>query len=219
MKASLALAAVVGLAWAWLIAGAGIGMEQMDMGGGGMMLMRPEWTWGYGALVFLMWVAMMAAMMLPGAAPAILGAASPVAFAGGYLGVWSGFSGAATVAQFALDRAGLISDAMALNSRLVAGLLILAVGAYQLTPWKRSFLRLCNATPDGLRYGASCLGCCWALMALLFVAGLMNLLWVAGITLWVSAEKLLPWRERFARVVGAMLIVWGGVSLALAVSR
>ncbi len=216
VKASIALACVVVLGWAWLLAGAGVGMERMDMGGGSIMLMRPEWTWGYAALVFLMWIAMMAAMMLPGAALPILGAASPLAFAAGYLAVWSGFGAAATLAQFALDRSGLISDAMALNSGAAAGLLILAVGAYQLAPWKLSSLRRCKSAPDGLRYGASCLVCCWALMALLFVVGLMNLLWVAAIALWVGAEKLLPRGENIARVAGAGLVAWGGLRLALA---
>ncbi|HUL92373.1 MAG TPA: DUF2182 domain-containing protein [Burkholderiales bacterium] len=217
MRAAIALACVVALAWAWVLAGAGVGMEEMDMGGGSMMLMRPEWTVGYAALVFLMWVVMMTAMMLPGAARAILGAASPLAFAAGYLAVWSGFSAAATLAQFVLDRSGLLSDAMALNSGLAAGLLVLAVGAYQLAPWKHSCLRRCKAAPGGLRYGASCLGCCWALMALLFVAGVMNVLCVAAITLWVSAEKLLPRGARIARLAGAGLIAWGSVDLALAV--
>lgn len=216
MKAPIAIAGVVVLAWAWLLAGASVGMEEMDMGGGNMMLMRPEWTLGYAALVFLMWVAMMVAMMLPGAAPAILGAASPLSFAAGYLAVWSGFSVAATLAQFALDRSNLLSEAMALGSGVAAGLVILAVGLYQLTPWKRSCLRRCKAARDGLRYGASCLGCCWAPMTLLFVAGLMNLLWVAAIALWVSAEKLLPQGERVARLAGAGLMVWGGVLFARA---
>ena len=230
-KAPVALACVVALAWAWLLAGAGVGMEAMDMGGGGMMLMRPEWTVGYAARVFGMWIVMMAAMMLPGAGPAIAGAASPVFFSAGYLSIWGGFSLAAALAQFTLDRSDLLSDAMAVNSGALAGALIVATGLYQLTPWKRACLRGCAtaaASQDripgglesarrGLQFGVSCLGCCWALMALLFVAGVMNLLWVAAIALWVSAEKLLPRGGSIARLAGAGLIAWGSVRLALAV--
>jgi len=225
------LAAVLGtaaLAWGWLLAGAGVGMEGMDMGGGNIMLMRPEWTPGYGALVLAMWVVMMAAMMLPSAGPAILGAASPAAFASGYLAVWTGFSLAATLAQFALDRSDLLTDAMALRGDAAAGLVMVAVGLYQFTPLKDACLRRC-APPfrrsegpalslrEGVRYGVSCLGCCWAPMALLFVAGLMNLVWVAAVALWIAAEKLLPWRRRLARAAGAALLAWGGALLALAV--
>jgi predicted metal-binding membrane protein len=216
VKAALALACAVALAWTWLLAGAGVGMEEMDMGGGSMMLMWPEWTFGYAALVSLMWFAMMAAMMLPGAARAILAAERPVSFAAGYLAVWAGFSLAATLAQFALERADLLSDAMALRSEAAAGLLILVAGAYQLTPWKQYCLRGCESARQGIRYGAACLGCCWALMALLFAAGVMNLLWIAAIALWVSAEKLLPWGGRLARIGGAGLIAWVGAQLALA---
>jgi predicted metal-binding membrane protein len=222
---AVAIYAAAALAWGWLLAGAG--MEKMDMGGGDMMPMRPAWALPYAALVLAMWAVMMVAMMLPSAAGAILRAASPAAFAAGYLAVWTGFSLAATLAQFALDRSGLLSEAMALHGDLAAGVLVLAVGIYQFTPLKHACLLRC-ATPsrrgetarqsllEGLRYGANCLGCCWALMALLFVAGLMNLLWVAAIALWLAAEKLLPWGGRIARVAGAGLTAWGGALLALA---
>ena len=216
------------LAWGWLLAGAGVGMERMDMGGGNIMLMRPEWTAGYGALVLAMWVVMMVAMMLPGAGPAILGAASPAAFASGYLAVWTCFSLAATFAQFALDRSDLLTDAMALRGEAAAGLVIVAVGLYQFTPLKDTCLRRCappfrrgdgaaRSLREGLRYGVNCLGCCWAPMALLFAAGLMNLVWVAAVALWLTAEKLLPWRGRIARVAGAGLLAWGGTLAAFAV--
>jgi predicted metal-binding membrane protein len=222
---ALAIFGAACLAWGWLLTGAGVGMQEMDMGGGSMMLMRPEWTLGYAALVLAMWVVMMVAMMLPSAAAAILGAASPLAFAAAYLAIWTGFSLAATFAQFALDRSELLSGAMALRGDFAAGLVILAVGLYQFTPLKHSCLRRC-ASPsrgegtatqsllEGLRYGANCLGCCWALMTLLFVAGLMNLLWVAAVALWLTAEKLLPWGGRIARIAGAGLAAWGSTLLA-----
>lgn len=238
MKARIAIACAVVLAWAWLLAGGGVGMEEMDMGGGSTMLMRPEWTVSHASLVFAMWAVMMAAMMLPGASPAILrtaGAASDPAgglsFAAGYLAVWSAFGLAATLAQFALDRSDLLSEAMALRSGALAGALVLAAGFWQLTPWKHAGLRRCarvaadrrgwrprafESARRGLHYGVYCLGCCWALMGLLFVAGVMNLPWVAAIALWVSAEKLLPQGARLARLAGAGLIAWGSALLAFA---
>jgi len=223
---AIALFGAAALAWVWLLAGAGVGMEQMDMGGGKLMPMQPEWTLGYAALVLAMWIVMMVAMMLPGAAPAILEAASPFAFAAGYLLVWSAFSLVATLAQFALDRSGLL-DAMALRGDVAAGVVILAVGLYQLTPLKHACLRTCappfpasegaaRSLRQGLRYGAACLGCCSAMMALLFVVGLMNLIWVAAVALWLTAEKLLPWRRGIALAAGAGLLGWGGAILAFA---
>jgi predicted metal-binding membrane protein len=224
--AALAIFGAAALAWAWLLAGAGVGMEQMDMGGGNLMPMQPEWTPGYAALVLAMWMVMMVAMMLPGAAPAILEAASPLAFAAGYLLVWTAFSLVATLAQFALDRSGLL-DAMTLRGDIAAGVVILAVGLYQFSPLKHACLRGCappfpesegaaRSLRQGLRYGASCLGCCSAMMALLFVAGLMNLFWVAAVALWLTAEKLLPWRRAIALAAGAGLLGWGGTLLAFA---
>jgi predicted metal-binding membrane protein len=225
----IALFCVAALAWEWLLAGGGVGMHEMDMGGGNVMMMRPEWTLGYAALVLAMWVVMMVAMMLPSAAPAILAVERAAPFAAGYLAVWSAFGLAATLAQFALERSDLLSDAMALRSDALAGGVVLAVGVYQLSPWKQACLRACTAGAAerdagvwqaarlGLRYGAYCLGCCWALMVLLFVAGVMNLFWVAAIALWLTAEKLLPFGRYIARVAGAGLAAWGVALLALAV--
>src|SRR5204862_1176092 len=122
------LALVVALAWAWLLVGAGIGMEEMDMGGGQLMLMLPEWSLGYGLVVFAMWTVMMVAMMLPSAAPVTLlvaGIARKRAAAGGafgtgtalfvlgYLAVWFAFAAIATLLQWGLDEAGVMSDMMA----------------------------------------------------------------------------------------------------------
>src|SRR5215831_15063016 len=98
----ITLFCVAALAWEWVLSGAGVGMQKTDMGGGEIMLMRPEWTFGYGALVFVMWVVMMVAMMLPSAAPAIVARARAAPFAAGYLAVWTAFSLAATLVQFAL---------------------------------------------------------------------------------------------------------------------
>jgi predicted metal-binding membrane protein len=237
------LGAVVLTGWAYLFLGAGIEMEQMDMGGGRIMLMTPEWTPRYAVLVFVMWGVMMAAMMLPSAAPVLLqiigrsgqpAGAAPAAlfFALGYLAVWIGFSGAATAAQWALDARELLSETMALRDPMAAGLLVLAVGVYQLTPLKHACLSQCRspaacptmAGPDGtwmmlrqgVGYGVSCLGCCAVLMVLLFVGGLMSVFWMALIALLVLAEKALPWGGRVARLAGLALIAWGSISLGAA---
>lgn len=240
------LALVVALAWAWLLLGAGIDMEEMDMGGGQMMLMMPEWSFGYGLVVFAMWAVMMVAMMLPSAAPVTLLVANiarkraaagtsvgndTAVFVLGYLAVWTGFSAVATVLQWGLDEAGFLSDTMALANRVGAGIVLILAGIYQWTPLKDACLRHCRSPLDfllfhwregrlgaltsGIGHGAYCLGCCWMLMALLFVGGIMNLAWIAAIALLVLLEKTLPWGGWMGRAIGAVLIVWGAVTLAM----
>jgi predicted metal-binding membrane protein len=239
-----ALAAVTAAAWVYLLLGTGIEMEMMDMGGGQMMAMLPGWTPAYAALIFMMWLVMMAAMMLPSAAPTILlvGAlarqrstspgtvpATAALFASGYLLVWGGFSIAATALQWGLGEAGLLSETMALGNAIVAGAVLIAAGVYQWTPLKDTCLRHCRSPAEflvrhwrggalgalrtGMRHGLFCLGCCWMLMALLFIGGLMNLAWIALITLFVLFEKTMPWGGRMGRLTGALLAVWGAVSL------
>jgi predicted metal-binding membrane protein len=237
------LVAVILLAWAWLLLGAGIEMDEMDMGGGATMLMRPDWTLGYALLIFLMWAIMMVAMMLPSAAPTILLVAAlgrsrggmgttAALFAVGYLLVWTGFSLVATSLQWGLDRAGALSGAMAVGSAAATGGVLIAAGVYQWTPLKQACLRHCRsplafllnhwrsgawgAVTSGLRHGVFCLGCCWMLMALLFVGGLMNLLWIAALALLVLVEKTLPWGGRMSSVTGIALVAWGTVMLATA---
>jgi predicted metal-binding membrane protein len=153
-------------------------------------------------------------------------------FAAGYLLAWGGFSVAAALAQWALEKATLLSPMdMAANSRVLGGLLFIAAGLYQVTPVKLACLRSCRSPLDfvlnhwrdgpggALRMGAAhgfyCLGCCWILMLLLFVGGVMNLLWVAGLAAVVFVEKLVPgpW---FGRMVGALLATGGVWLLATA---
>ncbi len=243
----LSLAVAVVLAWTYLLLGAGVGMETMDMGGGQMMAMMPEWTPAYGLVVFLMWAVMMVAMMLPSAAPVTLlvagiarkrreaGAApglSTAPFVFGYLAVWFAFAAAATVLQWQLDAAALLSETMAFGSRLVAGGVLVVAGIYQWTPLKHACLRHCRSPLDfllhhwrdgapgafvsGVRHGVFCLGCCWMLMALLFVGGIMNLAWIAGIALIVLLEKTLPWGGWMERATGIVLVLWGALALAMA---
>ena len=232
------LAGVIALAWVWLLAGAGLHMDEMDMGGGQIMLMAPPWTPSYAATIFVMWIVMMAAMMLPSAAPTILLAAaltrqtgerraldSSWQFGLGYLAVWGAFSLVATGLQFALDRAGLLSGTMAMSSAVFAALLLIAAGVYQWTPWKQACLRQCQSPVvfltrywrrgpfgpmrAGAWHGVFCLGCCWMLMGLLFVGGLMNMFWIAGLALLVLIEKLFPFGRRASQLTGAALIGWG----------
>jgi len=233
-----ALACIVALSWLYLITGAG--MPTMDMGGGKVMLMPPpSWSIGYAAIMFAMWSIMMVAMMVPSATPTILRIASSAEgifeaafFSAGYLIVWIGFSAVATAAQFAFDSMHVLSDSMAIRSGVLAGLTIVGAGLYQLSPLKQNCLRYCCSSKSlladdpiqspslavraGLSYGASCLGCCWGLMCLLFVVGVMNLYWISAITIWVLAEKTLPWGLRIARVTAVGLIGWGCVAIAIA---
>ena len=238
------LIAAIAAAWAFLLLGAGIEMEMMDMGGGQLMTMLPEWTPSYVALIFIMWAVMMAAMMLPSAAPTVLLVAAlarnrlansnlvpatAMLFASGYFLVWCGFSIVATLMQWGLDEAGLLSENMAMANAVLAGAVLIAAGVYQWTPLKTTCLRHCRSPTEflvrhwhrgtlgavrtGIHHGLFCLGCCWMLMALLFVGGLMNLAWVAAIALFVLLEKTMPWGGRMSRLTGVLLALWGVASL------
>jgi len=177
------------------------------------------------------WVVMMAAMMLPSAAPLVLlyrgagaggRAANTVPLVAGYLLAWAGFGALVYEAQQALGAVVLSSPALG-NARpyAVAGILGIA-GIYQFTPLKQACLRQCRSPLDflmhrwrgpgvfealrlGARHGAYCVGCCWGLMAVLVIAGAMSLLWVVLIALIVFVEKLMPFGERSAQVTGAGL--------------
>jgi len=197
------------------------------------------WTAVDAALTFAMWAVMMVGMMLPSATPMTLiyaqvgrkaardGSVLPptAVFVSGYLCTWTLFSAAATAAQWGLERAALLSPMLVATSpRLGAGLLV-AAGAWQLTPWKNVCLARCrdpvhffaqNFRPGvrgalrlGFRYGQYCLGCCWLLMGLLFVGGVMNLVWIAALTLFVLAEKAFVRGAWGSRVAGFALIAVG----------
>lgn len=240
----VAVAGVTGLSWLYLVAFDG-GMPDMAAMGG-MAGMAMAWTPSTVALTFAMWAVMMVGMMLPSAAPMILTFATlhrnrpeavdrwlpTVLFAAGYLLVWTGFSAAATALQWGLDRLALLSPMMASSSAVLGGALFVAAGVYQFTPLKQSCLRHCRspfafllnrwrdgrrgALAMGIEHGAFCLGCCWLLMALLFAVGVMNLLWVAALTLFVLAEKLVRGGAWFARLGGAAMAGWGAWMLLAA---
>ena len=152
------------------------------------------------------------------------------AFLGGYIAVWTLFSAAATALQWGLEQAALLSPMMVSTSVTLGGLLLLAAAIYQWTPTKDACLKRCRspvwflsgiwrdgsggAFKMGLEHGAYCLGCCWALMLLLFVGGVMNLLCVAAITVFVLAEKVLPWGRLIGRF-GSLLLGLAGAWLLL----
>lgn len=243
------LVGVSALAWIYLVVTASgmDGMDGMN--GMAEMAGIRDWTPTVYVLTLLMWVVMMAAMMLPTAIPMTLIAAavarkarsqgsllpSTSVFVAGYLVVWAVFSVAATTVQLVLERVALLSSTMVSTSPTFGGVLLIAAGAYQFTPLKEACLRHCRSpaeflanhwrsTPTGmftlgLRAGAYCLGCCWMVMALLFVGGVMNLLWVAAITFFVLVEKVLPLGELSARLAGAALILIGVSITALAAVR
>jgi predicted metal-binding membrane protein len=149
-------------------------------------------------------------------------------FVGGYLLAWSAFSLAASAAQWALERAALLDPRMAGTSRVLGALVLMAAGVYQWTSLKGACLRQCQAPFAflqqhggfrrdargslllGLRHGAYCVGCCWLLMALLFVGGVMNILWIAAIAIFVLAEKVAPIGRLISRIAGLGFIVTGG---------
>lgn len=151
-------------------------------------------------------------------------------FVAGYVLIWSLFSVGAALGQRALDQASLLSSAMASNNARLGGALLLAAGVYQLTPLKQSCLRHCRSPADflshhwrgggtvgalrlGVRHGIYCLGCCWVLMGLLFVVGVMNLAWVAVIAAFVLVEKTLPFGRLGGGVAGIGLIALGVAGL------
>lgn len=241
--AALAWAHLVAMARHGEHAGMGAGMSA-GMHAGMAMPPLPAWGAAEVGLLFAMWTVMMVAMMLPSAAPLVLlfaamarrrrerrsPAAPTAALAAGYLLAWTAFSAAAALVQWALHEAALLSPAMASTSRPFGALVLVAAGAYQWTPLKGRCLSECRspfgfltrewregvrgAVVLGMRHGAFCVGCCWVLMALLFVAGVMNLLWVAGIAAFVLVEKLAPRGAWLGRAAGLLLVAWGGWILA-----
>ena len=203
------------------------------------------WTATEFGLTFAMWALMMVAMMVPTAAPMTLMYAAvarkaaaqhdPLAptfiFVTGYITIWVIFSLVATVSQHALDQAALLSPMMVSASGGLGAAILIAAGLYQLTPLKNACLKNCRTPAHfmsrywrtgnlgafrmGLRLGAYCVGCCWILMALLFVGGVMNLLWIAAIAIFVLLEKTIPFGDVSGRVAGAAMILFGALSLAM----
>jgi predicted metal-binding membrane protein len=243
-----AIGIIVALAWSYVLWLAndmdmgGMDMTGFRMAGIGIMLPANEpWRAIEFAYVFLMWAVMMVGMMAPSAAPMILMYArvgrqwkaqgKPYAatgwFAAGYLLAWSGFSLAATLLQWVIERAALLDSRMAIASNFLGAIVLIVAGVYQWTPLKDVCLAQCQSPLQflmrhggfqnhlrgclllGLRHGGYCVGCCWVLMALLFVGGVMNVLWIALLALLVLLEKLTPVGRWIARAAGIACVAAG----------
>jgi len=202
-----------------------------------------SWSLAELAFLFWMWLVMMVGMMAPSAAPVMLLFAAAQArrgprvaraavglFALGYAIVWTVFSAIAALAQWTLHAFAMLSPAMAASSARVAGAILLIAGLYQLLPLKSACLSRCRspiaflmtrwrdgllgAVEMGLRHGAWCLGCCFALMTVLFAVGVMNLVFVAALALFVLLEKTGPAGLLVARAGGVLLLAAGAFMLA-----
>jgi predicted metal-binding membrane protein len=242
---AICVAIVTALAWAYLV------RAQRQMSAAmhyevamRAMGMRMPWQAPDVWFTFQMWVVMMIGMMSASAAPVLFlfnGAAtvrrargvpaSVLAFGAGYLAVWTGFSAAATLAQWGLHDAALLSESMRASNAAVGGAILIVAGLYQLTPLKAACLSHCRtplgfllsswrsgvggAFRMGAHHGLYCLGCCWALMGVLFAVGVMNLLWVAVLAVVVLLEKIGPAGTILARAGGAGLVVAGVASVVI----
>lgn len=228
------LAGAVALSWLYLVPASRDMYGAMD--GLSAWMMQSDWDARYLVLILLMWAVMMVGMMLPSAAPAILlyqrslrghdqAVARTYAFVGGYLLAWTAFSLGATLLQWVLAKAALLSPMMVSTSRVLGAGLLVTAGLYQFTPLKQACLTTCRspaaffmqhfrpgvagAVRLGVLHGLYCVGCCWALMLLLFVGGVMSLLWIAAITIFVLLEKLAPLGAQGGKLSGALLILAG----------
>jgi predicted metal-binding membrane protein len=207
------------------------------------MPMTPKWTAGDFVLLFLMWLVMMIAMMTPSVAPLILIFAmvnrqrkqqerpfvNTAYLMAGYFLVWALFSLVATSMQWLLQQISLLNPEMKITSKTLGGLILIVTGIFQFLPLKHTCLQYCRtplafihqhwkegkqgALRMGMKNGLYCVGCCWMLMVLLFVAGVMNLLWVALIAVFVLVEKISLQIKWLPQIAGIILIVYGTLLL------
>ena len=231
---AVVLIAIPLASWAWVVAMARDMYGAMT--GPAAWMMTATWDVPHLALLWAMWAVMMAGMMLPSATPILLlfgpaarnrgegraAARRIYALAGGYLVTWAVFSLGATMLQRALARAVILTPMMEPSTTPAAAAILLVAGMYQLSPAKRVCLQSCRspiafftrhwrpgtagAFQMGIAHGLYCLGCCWAMMLLLFAGGVMNLAVILALTAWVIVEKTAPFGEQGARVAGALLI-------------
>ena len=206
------------------------------------MAKNQPWTASDVFYTWVMWSVMMIGMMAASALPVFLlfagvqarraegGRLAVLCFGLGYFAVWLGFSACAAMAQWALHQAALLSSAMATSSTVVGGAILIGAGVYQLSSLKGRCLTGCQtplgflmnnwrdglrgAFAMGMRHGTFCLGCCWALMGVLFVVGVMNLVWVGVLTVFVLIEKIGPTGVRLARAGGAIMIALGVIMVS-----
>ena len=234
-RAAFFVVAAIALAcWIWVVVMARDMYGPML--GPSAWMMTTTWNWPRILLLWAMWAAMMTAMMLPAAAPLILLYAAAArrhaegrtparcvyALVAGYLLVWSLYSVLATALQRMLSSALVLTPMMEPATPLAGGVVLAVAALYQLTPLKRTCLRACRSPLSfvlqrwregaaaafrlGVRHGVYCLGCCWALMLILFVGGVMNLAVIVALTVWVIAEKLAPFGEQTVIATGAALL-------------
>jgi len=243
MTVGLAIGGITVAAWVYLVAMAW-GMNNMDASADWLLMPRMMgWEASDLALVLLMWTVMMAGMMLPSVLPLLLmlrriDQASmdgkvlwgrTFHFASGYLAIWTAFSVVATLGQWGLLELRLVSPMMASSSTAFSGVLLLFSGAYQFSSLKYTCLQHCRSPLGflltqkienrfllGWRHGSYCAGCCWMIMVLLFVFGVMNLLWIVVLTAIVFFEKFLPNPKWFSYATGSALIALGGIMLVRA---
>lgn len=235
---ALALVSAVAWIYTVSGVGLGGTMEDLTSGTGAMAMRPMAWTPGHALVMFFMWWVMMVAMMLPSAAPMALlfvavnrrrEAEAPFSatgiFLAGYLVTWAAGSALATLGQWGLERSGLLTASMSVSSAILGGAILLAAGLYQFTSLKGACLKHCRhpakfiaehwrpgrggAFRMGLAHGAYCVGCCWFLMALLFFAGIMNTIWIAGLALYVALEKMVPHARLLSTACGLVLSVAG----------
>ncbi|MBI2186554.1 MAG: DUF2182 domain-containing protein [Acidobacteria bacterium] len=229
--------AVTALCWLWIVPMARDMYGPMT--GPSAWMMAATWDLRYVLLIWAMWGVMMAGMMLPSASPMLMlygtmarrgpsagsAVAGVVAMAGGYLLVWLLFSAGATLLQAVASRLLLLTPMMEAANPWAGGVLLFAAGLYQFTPLKATCLRACRsplsfimqrwragalgALRMGVAHGRYCLGCCWALMLLLFAGGVMNLWVITALTAFVLVEKLAPFGVHSARLAGVALIGLG----------
>jgi predicted metal-binding membrane protein len=232
----LGLTAVTALSWFYVYRQMGPMEEMADIA---MPAAYASWTASDFALNLAVWWAMMPGMMLPSAAPMILTFATinhhkrqrgqpfvpAMVFTSGYLIAWGLFGLFATLVDWGLEQAALISSITGRLSPILSAIVVTASGIYQLTPLKYVCLTHCRSPFDfvlnhwregtagalrmGVEHGLYCLGCCWFLMALLFAAGIMNVLWMAAITIFVFVEKLFPAGQWIARTSGVAMLGFG----------
>lgn len=236
LAVAVPLVAVIIVCWSWIVVMARDMYGPMT--GASRWMMTTSWSASHLVLLWAMWAVMMTAMMLPSAAPTILLYGASVrrvrrvptvpaiyALTGGYLVIWALFSVVATVAQRVLAELLLISPMMELTRPAAGATVLIVAGVYQWTPLKQACLKACESPLGflmrrwrddvsgafrlGLEHGLLCLGCCWALMLLLFAGGVMNLAVIAALTVFVAFEKLGRFGPRGTRISGAALVTIG----------
>lgn len=239
VTAALVVVTIAAWAYTWAGVGMPMSASDMTMMPLDMPMPLTVWSPLTSLVMFAMWWVMMVAMMLPSAAPMILlytrvarkdrapyGIARTAVFASGYLVIWGAFSLAATVLHAWGEQLGVLNGMMSSASDILSAGLLIAAGLYQLTSVKTRCLEACRAPvvflariwrPGifgafrmGIIHGAFCVGCCWALMLLLFVGGVMNLFWIGGLALLVLAERLSPRYGWLTPSVGVVCLGYGG---------